>query len=406
MTGPAALLEEHTLVVRDGRILDLLPAALADDRYRATLQVERSTHLLLPGLINGYTRLGPAPGVAFRPERLADAAKLRIAAMLRAGTTCFCGVGLDPAESARSAAEQGMRALIGIPISAAPSAWALTPAEYLTRALNFRDEYRGHPSIATAFAPLAPAAITDATFRRVVTLADELDAGIVMTLNESAAAIADCVERHGARPLERLQRLGLLTPALCAVHMVEVTPADLAVAQRGGIAVVLCPQADLLAGRGPAPAAAWAAAGVRLGIGSGAGAADTGVDLWSELRVLALLSRLAARAQTALSAWDAIAAATRGAAAALGLDADIGTLEPGKWADLCCVDLSTPAMQGGFEHPRTAPLEQLVFHGGREQVSDVWVAGRPLLNAGAFTRLDWTDIEARARAMREREGGG
>jgi 5-methylthioadenosine/S-adenosylhomocysteine deaminase len=139
MTSPGGVLENHTLLVRDGRILDVLPRSEAAQRYAAPVTVERSAHLVLPGLVNAYTKIAPAPGRAIRPERLHDAAQLRIAEMLAAGTTCFCGVGFFPEEAARTAAEQGMRALIGIPIAEAASPWANNPGEYLTRALSFRD---------------------------------------------------------------------------------------------------------------------------------------------------------------------------------------------------------------------------------------------------------------------------
>jgi 5-methylthioadenosine/S-adenosylhomocysteine deaminase len=415
MTSPAEVLENHTLVVRDGRILDVLPTALAADRYAATIEVDRSEHLLLPGLVNAHAQIAPLPGHTAHPERLHDGALLRIAEMLRSGTTCFCGLGYFPEESARTAAEQGLRALIGIPIAETASAWAKSPGDYLTRALNFRDEYRGHPSIATAFAPDMPVAISDGTFGRIATLADELDSGVLMVLHESRAAVKESVIRYGKRPIERMDSLGLLTPALTAAHMVHVTAADIVLAQRSGIAVTLCPEANFLAGEGPPPVASWASSGLRLSLGSGAatdlgrdaaaglgGDVVTGLDLWAALRLLTLLSHApgasSARdpASAALQAWDALAVVTRVGAAALGLDAEIGTLEKGKWADLCCVDLRSPAMQCASLLQPHDPAAQLVWGGGRDIVSDVWVSGRHLLNDGAFTRLDWPTVAARA----------
>jgi 5-methylthioadenosine/S-adenosylhomocysteine deaminase len=393
MTSPGEVLENHTLAVRDGRIVDVLPTALAADRYAATIEVDRSEHLVLPGLVNAHAQIAPLPGYTAHPQRLHDGALLRIAEMLKSGTTCFCGLGYFPEESARTAAAQGLRALIGIPIAETASAWAKSPGEYLTRALNFRDEYRGHPSIATAFAPDMPVAISDGTFGRVATLADELDSGVLIALHESRAAVDESVIRYGMRPIERMHSLGLLTPALTAAQMVHVSAADIALAQRSGIAVTLCPEANFRAGNGPPPVASWASSGLRLSLGSGFGA---GLDLWAALRLLALLSQ----APGALQAWDALAVVTRGGAAALGLDAEIGTLEKGKWADLCCVDLRGPAMQCASLLQPNDPAAQLVWNGGRDIVSDVWVCGRHLLNDGAFTRLDWPTA-ARANDWRE-----
>jgi 5-methylthioadenosine/S-adenosylhomocysteine deaminase len=406
MTSPDEVLENHTVVIRDGRILDLLPTTLAAGRYAATAHVERPQHLVLPGLVNAYTRIAPPPGRTVAPDRLHDGAQMCIAEMLEAGTTCFCGLGYFPQESARAAAEQGMRAVIGIPIAETPSPWAASPREYLTRALSFRDEYRGHPTIATVFAPQSPSAVSDAAFARIATLADELDAGIVTTLHESRAEVDECVIRHGARPIARLHALGLLTPALTAVHMAVANTADLELAQRSGIAVTLCPESSLRTGNGPPPVAAWAATQLRLSLGSGIANPGGGVDLWTAMRFLALLSMapdsgLADLPHRGLDAWDALAVATRGGAAALGLDAELGTLEKGKWADMCCIDLQRPATQWAtLAAPRSTWATPLVWSGGRDLVNDVWVSGRHLVNSRAFTRLDWPHAAERVAARR------
>ena len=392
MTSRDEVLENHTVVVRDGRILDLLPSHLAAGRYEATVHTDRPQHVLLPGLVNGYTQIAPAHGRSTRPERLHDGAQLCLADMLRSGTSCFCGTGYFPDESARAALEAGMRALIGIPIGEAAGPWAIA-GEHLTRALEFRDEYRGHPSIATAFAPTSPAAIGDATFSKIATMADEVEAGLIMPLHVSRREVEDCIARHGLRPLERMAKLGLLTPALTAVHMVHIDPQDRELAQRGGIALTLCPQADAREAHAP-PVNAWAGAGLRLGLGSGT-APGAGVDLWSELKLLALFSVSGGQESQALAAWEALAGATRGAAATLGLEQEIGTLERGKWADICCIDLQSPAMQWQRDEPAEDLTRQLVFNGGRDTVSDVWVAGRHLLDGGSFTRLDWPALQAR-----------
>ncbi len=420
MISPAEILENHTLAVRDGRILDILPTALAADRYAATIHVDRSEHLVLPGLVNACTQIvPPSPADAGHPERLRDAALLGIADMLRSGTTCFCGLGFHPEESARTAAEQGLRTLIGIPIAETASAWAKSPGEYLTRALNFRDEYRGHPAIATAFAPDTPVAIGDGTFRRIATLADELDSGVLIGLHESREAVEESLIRHGLRPLERMRALGLLTPALTAAHMVYVTAADIALAQRSGIAITLCPETSMRAGDGSPPVASWAASGLRMSLGSGGAEAGVSLDLWTAVRFLTLLSHapLALHAPTgahatspalaaALTAWEALAVVTRGGAAALGLDAEIGTLEQGKWADLCCIDLRGPALRRATTlHPQD-PAGDLLWSGGRDAVSDVWVSGRHLVNEGAFTRLDWPELMDRTHAWRVRRAIG
>jgi 5-methylthioadenosine/S-adenosylhomocysteine deaminase len=406
MAGDGELLEHHTLVMRDGRILDLLPNATAAERYAPRATTQHPTHLLMPGLVNARTRIGLLADQAAAPNLLAEAGLLGIANMLRSGVTTFCDIGYSPADAARTAGAQGMRALIGLPVARQPSGWAQSAGEYLTRALRLRDEYKGHPSISTAFAPLLE--LDDATLARMGTLAAELDAGVLISLHESQRDIEESLARHGLRPLARLDGLGLLTPAITAADAVHLEEAEIERARRAGIGVVLCLASSLMRAHGLPPIAALAEAraadaqsgeaGIRLGIGSDGEFCGSAQDLWTEIKLLALHARNCG-ARAVMSPGDVLRTATLGGAAVLGLDAEIGTLEAGKWADLCCVDLGTPAMQPPFD-----PLRQLVFCGGRDLVSDVWVAGRQLLSEGQFTRLDWPGLAARLKAQAAQRG--
>jgi 5-methylthioadenosine/S-adenosylhomocysteine deaminase len=411
MTTRGRVLENHTLVVRDGRILDLLPRADAAERYAATVTVQRPAHLVMPGMINTHTHaamslfrgiespVAPLEQRFVGPEFVRDGVLCAIAEMLSSGITCFGDRYYYPDQCARAAAEQGVRAVIGLPVAETISPWAKSSPDYLTEGLRVRDDYAGHPLISTVFAPHAPDQVSNATFARVATLADELDAGIVIDLHASAQEIARSVAAHGVRPIERLWQLGLLTPALNAVHMTHATAADIDLARRTGIAISLSPQASLKSEQQLPPAGAFVASGIRLGVGTGGGARQ---GVWGEMRLLALMtSRLQPSGASDFSAWDALATATRGGAAVLGLDGDVGTLEAGKWADLCCIDLAGPATQ-----PLTEPVTQLVFGGGRDIVSDVWVAGRQLLSDRELTRLDWPGVAARANAWAVRSNSG
>jgi 5-methylthioadenosine/S-adenosylhomocysteine deaminase len=280
-------------------------------------------------------------------------------------------------------------------VTATPSPWGHGPAEDLTRALRLRDDYKAHPSISTIFAPMHIHSLEDAALARVSTLAAELDAGMILTVNRSRREIEDSVSRHGARPLARLDAFGLVTPALLAAHATSLEPAELELILRAGAGIVLCLAADLARGESLPPLAALAAAradGMRLCLGSDA----ITQDLWNDIKLLALHTGIAAE-RPVLRARDVLETATRGGAAALGLDAEIGTLEAGKWADLCCLDLGGPATQPALE-----PLMQPLLAGGRDLVSDVWVAGRQLLGDGRFMRLDWTELAARLKAAEAR----
>jgi 5-methylthioadenosine/S-adenosylhomocysteine deaminase len=402
MTARNQILEHHSLMVRDGRVLDILPTPIATQRYFATAVLQRPTHLLMPGMINSQADAAEMLGA----ERFAgldlvrDSVLLAIAQMLKSGITCFSDRHYFPETTARIASEQGIRAVVGMPVTEAPTPWAKNAADSLTRSLNLRDQWRDDPLVSTLFAPRAANSLSDATFSRLATMADELDAGILIDLHQSAAEISECLAAHGVRPIERLEKLGLLSPALNGVHMVQVTAADISLAQRTGITITLCPQADLKLGNGLPPIGAFAAAKIPLGLGS-VGAVSLTRELWGDIKLIALASHSAGPDGVALNTWDALEMATRGGAAVLGLDSQIGTLQAGQWADMCCLDLSGPSTQPLFE-----PLAQLVFSGGRDIVSDVWVAGRQLLSGGELTRLDWADTAARSKAWAARMNSG
>jgi 5-methylthioadenosine/S-adenosylhomocysteine deaminase len=390
MSRRGQALAAHSLLVRDGRVLDVLPTALANERYLAAVLVERPSHVLLPGLIDGHApaalsrRQRPDAGSARLSSDFAYHGALRaIAAMLKSGTTCFVDRSYFPADAARAVHDQGLRAVIGLPVTASASPWAGTPAEYLSRALELRDEYRAHPLISTAFAPFRANELNDSVLTRLGVLANELDAVITLDLHASAAEIAASEALHGTRPLERLAALGLLSPALHAVHMSELSRADIELAARSGIAVCACPQSSVRVGSGLPPLCALLDAGLRVGLGSGA--ATGSYDLRDELKLAAAMLEAA---QPEHRTWDTLALATCGAAAALGLESEVGTLQPGKWADLCCVDVSGPTAALSAD-----PLQAALFGGS---VTDVWVAGRALLANGELTRLDWTSLQAKA----------
>jgi len=401
MSCRGQLLEGHSLLVRDGRILDILPTAEAAHRYSAGVVVERGSHVLIPGLIDGHAQAalslrhlidarGEAQNTHLSADFAHDSVSRAIAAMLKSGTTCFVDRSYFPADTARAVQEQGVRAVIGLPVTGSPSTWAETAAEYLSRALQLRDEYRSHPLISTVFAPLHVNQLDDDTFARLSMLANELDAGIVLDAHASPREIAESESLHGARPLARLAALGLLSPSLNAVHMNTLDAADLELAERTGISICACPHAGMQMAGGPPPLKRFLEAGLRVNLGS-ASAVSLNFDVRSELKLSAALLQTS-QPPSPHQAWDILALATCGAAAALGLEADVGTLQAGKWADLCCIDVSTPAA-----FTSTDPLEAALFGGG---ISDVWVAGRQLVANGELTRLDWAGLVSKTAAWR------
>ena len=317
--------------------------------------------------------------------------------MLTSGTTCFADMHLFPEIVAQTASAARMRACIGLPVLDAPMQWADSADECMDKGARLHDEYRDDPLITTAFAPYSPAALSDETLLRVRRAADELDLPMTMHVNESHFDVI----RDGERTMARLERLGMLSPLLSAVHMVHLDDDDLDRAARGGIHVVHCPQSNLKLGNGVSPIRAIRARGINIALGTDGAASNNDLSLLDEMRTAALLETGVVKWQMdgspPMTAHDWIQAATLGGASALGLADSIGSLTTGKWADLCCIDLLRPHSQ-----PVHDPAVQVVHSISRDQVSDVWVAGRRVLSDGQLMHLDTADVLERAQRWQAR----
>jgi 5-methylthioadenosine/S-adenosylhomocysteine deaminase len=404
------VLDGHAVAIHHGRIVAVVPADEARQRFLPREIVERPAHVLLPGFVNAHAHAaasllrGVAGNVGYErwsqrirslqrrwmdAEYVRDGAELAIAAALGSGTTCFADAHLFPEVVAQVAAAARMRACIGLPVLDGPTVWAGSAGEYLDKGLQLHDEYRDDPLITTALAPFEPASVSDETLIRVRRAADELE--LPMTLH---------VDAHGAvghEPmLVRLQRLGLLSPLLSAVHATGIDAADVERIAAAGASVVHCPRSNLKLGRGICPVPLLKERGVNVALGSGD---DTNFDLLDEVRSGALLATGLSPTGSAIGAHDWLRIATLNGAQALGLGETVGSLLPGKWADLCCINLDRANTQPVYD-----PAEQVVFAASREQVSDVWVAGRTLVREGRLTNLDLDDVLSRARRWAARIG--
>ena len=164
-----------------------------------------------------------------------------------------------------------------------------------------------------------------------------------------------------------------------------------------GCHVVHCPTSNLKLGNGIAPITALAGKGVNVALGTDGAASNNRIDVFGEARLASLIAKGVTGDAAALPAANVLRMATLGGAAALGLDHDIGSLEVGKHADLIAVNM------GGLDHlPCYDPVSHLVNVTGRDQVSDVWVAGERLVADRLLTRIDPHDVAARARFWQDR----
>ena len=413
------VLEDHAVAVQDGRIVAILPTAQARSRFDAAETVSRPEAVLIPGLINAHTHnpmtllrgiaddlplkvwlqdhIWPIEGAVIGPEFVADGITLAIAEMLRGGTTCCNENYFFPDVQAATFKRHGFRARVGLPVIDFPTAWAKSDDEYFDRAGEVHDQWRDDALIATAFAPHAPYTVSDENFSRIRMLADQLDLPVHLHLHETAQEVEQSQQKHGQRPIARMDRLGLINDRLIAVHMTQLTQAEIHLCAERGVSVVHCPESNLKLASGFCPACALQKAGVNLAIGTDGAASNNDLDMFGETRTAAILGKAVANDAAGLDAFSALRAATLGGAKAMGFDHLVGSIEPGKQADLVCVDLSALETQ-----PLHHVVSQLIYATGRQQVSDVWIAGKQKLSRRELIGMDVPAILANARQWRQR----
>jgi 5-methylthioadenosine/S-adenosylhomocysteine deaminase len=422
------VLTDHAVAVSAGRIVAVAPTAEVNANFEPRERVIRGSHALLPGFVNAHTRAAttllrglpvqgprqqwmretvlPAARACMSPDFVRDGTQLAIAEMLRAGITAFADMYLFPEEAARAASAARMRAAIGLPVTDGPTPWADSATGHLAKAEHLWDEYQSNPWVSLYFAPHNAFGAEDKTLARVRRVADELDARVAMYL-----APGEVHENHtgGRSPLVRLAELGLLGPGFTAVHLGGADAEELEIAAATGICVVACQQSHLRLGGASCPTARFEALGVPVGIGTDSAVSVGAMDVLAEARLGALLGSGGASggrdANVHTSDVDAgthidsdpasraLRMATLGGATALGMNAQVGSIEVGKFADLLCIDLDTLACQSASRRPADA----IVFGATRDQVTDVWTSGRAAVSDGHLLTFDEQELLALAQ---------
>ena len=418
-----AVLEHHSIAITDGRIEAVLPTSEAHQQYSPGAHLTRSEHMVFPGFVNTHTHAamtllrGFADDLALErwlreaiwptehrfvsTEMVRDGTRHALAEMLQSGVTCFSDQYFFPETVAETAQEMHVRAVVATPVLDPPTPWASSGKECLSKAADIvHDAYADHPLIRTAFAPHSTAIVSDETFRELRILADQLDVGIQIHLHESAAEVAEAISNTGKRPVARLAELGLINASLLAVHAVHLNDEEVVQLSDAGVAISHCPHSNLKLASGMARIAHMRAAGLTVSLGTDGAASNNALDMLAELRTAALLAKAVAKDAEVLDAHTALRMATLDGATALGLADEIGTLQPGKAADITCADLSSLRTQ-----PVHNPVSQLIYACSAAQISDVWIAGRHQLSEHQLVGIDAEEILARSGEWQQRISG-
>jgi 5-methylthioadenosine/S-adenosylhomocysteine deaminase len=444
LSPPPAQPREVSLVVTGGTVLAmdapgrvLTPGAVAVDgreivavdtpeaiaaRFRGKATIDAAGGIVLPGLINTHTHapmvlyrgladdlalmewlekyIFPAEARTVSPEFVRAGTRLAALEMIRSGTTAYADMYYFEEEIAKATKEAGIRGVLGQTIIQFPVADAKTPSEGIARAAAYLRAWAGDELIVPAIAPHAMYTLDAATLKAVRAAADRERAPVLIHLAETATEVQTARERYKQTPVEFLESIGFWGPRTIAAHGVHLTDADIKVLARRRVSVSHNPESNMKLASGTAPVPALRRAGVVVGLGTDGAASNNDLDMFEAMRQAAFLQKHATGDPRALPARAAVAMATIDGARALGMDREIGSLEPGKRADLIVV-----SMASARQVPLYDPYSHLVYVTRGDDVRTVVVNGRIVMRDREVLTLNEEEVltEARSWAARVRQ---
>ncbi len=434
--GPRAVslvITNGTVVTMDDARRILSPGAVAIDAsriaavdtperiasgYRGRNTIDARGAVVMPGLINTHTHapmvlyrgladdlalmdwlqkyIFPAEARTVSPAFVAAGTRLAALEMIRSGTTTYADMYYFEEEIGRATRAAGLRGVLGETIIQFPVADAKTPAESLARAERFIKEFAGDPLITPAVAPHSMYTLDAESLKRCRALADQYHVPVLTHLAETQDEVKIAADKHHATPTAYLDSLGFWKPGTVAAHAVWMTPEDMAILKRGGVGVSHNPESNMKLASGVAPVTDMRAAGLVVGLGTDGAASNNDLDMFEAMRQAAFLHKLARKDPRAVPAGEALAMATIDGARVLNMADRIGSLEPGKQADVLIVDMSAAR-----QTPMYDPVSHLVYVTRGDDVRTTVVAGRVLMRDRKVLTLDERAVLAEARHIAE-----
>lgn len=400
------VIEDGAVAIADDRILAVGSREAIDSQYIAPKSISGRGRVVLPGLINGHTHTSmtlfrgmvddldlmtwlndyifPMEGRFITPEFVTTGTTLACWEMIRGGTTTFVDMYFYPDQIAAVVDSCGLRAVVAAPHIDYPSPGFKGWDDSFAAARDFVQRWQGrHPRVTPAFAPHAAYTVSPEHLQATVEAAGQAGARISMHLAEAPAETAFIRQHYQTSPVKHVAGLGMYDQKLIAAHMVQLDENDIALTAKAGVGAIHNPTSNMKLGAGISPVPAMLAAGVKVGLGTDGAASNNDLDMWEELRLAALLHKVASGDPTALPAKQALAMATRTGAAAIRMADSIGQLKPGMQADLIQVDVSKTKHQ-----PLYDVVSHLVYMLDASDVVTTVVAGKVLMEERQVNTID------------------
>jgi 5-methylthioadenosine/S-adenosylhomocysteine deaminase len=415
MDAQHRLIDDGAIAIRADRIVAVGKRADIDKQFQAKQRVDRPNALIMPGLINTHTHAAmsllrgiaddlrlqdwlekyifPAEAKNVTPDFVLWGTRLACLEMMLSGTTTFVDMYYFEDRVAQATKEAGMRGVLGETILRFKSPDSPTPQDCLQLTEKFLQQYHGDPLIVPAVAPHAIFTNTDSDLRAARKLADKYKAPLLIHLSETKRENDDAQKARGMSPTRLLDLLGVLDGPTIAAHGIWLDDADMKILKSHGTGIAHCPSSNMKLASGVAAIGKLFGMGIPVGLGTdGPAGSNNDFNLMEEMNLAANLQKVTTGDPTALPAEQAIAMATILGARVAGLEKEIGSLEPGKRADLITVRL---------DRPHAVPLynvySQIVYALKGSDVEDVMVNGKPIVRQGRSLTLDQTLILAKGK---------
>jgi len=406
--------EPGAVAIQGDSILSVGPEPELKKNYSAIEIIDCEGKVLMPGLVNAHTHvpmtllrgladdlrldvwlLGymmPVERQFVSPDFVRLGTQLACIELIRSGVTCFADMYYFEEQVARATADAGLRAVCSQTVMKFPTPDADFFEESLASAREFIQRWKGHPLIEPSVAPHAPYTCTEEILRSTAALAVEFDVPLHTHLAETALEVENNRNEQGMPVIPYVKKQNLFDAKVLAAHCVHIDEGEIKTLLHHKAGVAHNPSSNLKLASGFAPVTRMLAAGLNVGIGTDGPASNNDLDMFEEMRLAAFLAKATSNDPTALPAPTALAMATRLGAHALHLGHLVGSLEAGKRADLILVELNPLHNTPRFRHDPNGLYAQLVYAAKANDVTDVMVNGRWLMQRRLLTTLDESEL--------------
>jgi 5-methylthioadenosine/S-adenosylhomocysteine deaminase len=416
MAAPDEVIENPWIGIRDGRILFVEAAPSPPFPLPEAREViDASGHLIMPGLVNAHTHLPmvlfrgladdlplmnwlndyifPAEARFITPQTVQAASVLAIAEMIQSGTTTFCDGYFYEDTIAAAAIDCGMRGVVAQGFIDFPTPDQPDPSQNREKAERFIARWRGRsPLITPSLVCHSPYTCSSETLRAIKDVSRRTGTSFQIHLAETREEVALLQERYRKKPAFHLRDLGLLDERTIAAHCIWLGEEEIDLLASHHVKVAHDPESNMKLGAGVAPVAAMLRRGIDVGLGTDGCASNNNLDLFGEMGMCSKLQKVSSGDPTALPAATVVEMATMGGARVLGLASEIGSVVPGKWADIILLAMNKPHLT-----PLYNPFSQVVYAAAGSDVATVLIGGRVVMRN---RRLLTLDVEGAMAAVR------